>query len=183
MKKLSAALAFVLLTAVLLSGCTPNEINIAGKTYPLNVNSLYLHGNGFSNGDIKVLRHATNLDFLTLADNNLTEVGIIKDMTTLTGLDLGGNKIKDIKDLKNLTGLTVLNLRNNEITDISVLAELPNLQELNLSGNQITDISVLKGMTNLRSLECANTALTDEQKQELLDALPNCDAWFAVRQQ
>ncbi len=58
-------------------------------------------------------------------------------LTNLTYLDLSLNKISDIKPLSNLTNLTILSLQFNQISDIKPLSALTNLTELNLSFNQI----------------------------------------------
>ncbi len=182
MKKLTAALAFIFLLAFL-GSCTPTELKINGETHSLNETKLYLHNKGLENGDIKNLRHAKNVLHLSLADNSITDISPLKDLTTLTFLDISGNEIESIQDLKALVNLTQLYIGDNKITDVSVLKELPNLVELKMSGTYSDGLSMLKEMTGLTSLEWTESGLTREQMDELMEALPNCDIWFAQRQQ
>jgi hypothetical protein len=68
--------------------------------------------------------------------------------TNLTYLNLGYNQISDISALTSLTGLTNLQLQVNQISNISPLSGLTSLTYLSLHGpNQISDISVLANLT------------------------------------
>jgi internalin A len=58
-------------------------------------------------------------------------------LTNLTYLDLNKNKISDIKPLSNLTKLTSLDIRENKITDIKPLSNLTKLTELNFLKNPL----------------------------------------------
>jgi len=80
-------------------------------------------------------------------------------MTNLRWLTLGNNQISDISAVSGLTNLTWLALGSNQISDISTVAGLTNLDSLNLSNNQISDISAMAGLTNLTSLHLKNNQI------------------------
>ncbi|EGJ6232919.1 LPXTG cell wall anchor domain-containing protein [Listeria monocytogenes] len=76
----------------------------------------------------------------------------MENLTNLGFLDLEDNQISDISPLSNLTNLSNLWIDNNQISDISPLSNLTNLSSLDLNNNQISDISPLSNLTNLRWL-------------------------------
>ncbi|MCL1475189.1 protein phosphatase 1 regulatory subunit 42, partial [Argonema antarcticum] len=82
-------------------------------------------------------------------------------LTNLTYLELYNNQITDLSGLSTLTNLTYLNLYSNQITDLSGLSTLTNLTSLILYNNQITDLSGLSTLTNLTSLHLDNNQITD----------------------
>jgi len=100
---------------------------------------------------IRGVRYSTNLTELDLDSMELTNEDILplSYMTNLRWLSLYSNQISDISPLSNLTNLNHLYLFNNQISDISPLANLTNLSRLYLFNNQISDISSLSGLTNL----------------------------------
>ena len=97
------------------------------------------------------LENATNLTWLHLGHNNITDISILAGLTKLIWLHLGRNNITDISILAGLTKLTTLIFYNNNISDISILAGLTKLTYLNLRDNNISDISPLVANTGLGS--------------------------------
>ena len=93
--------------------------------------------------------HLTNL---VARGKGIVELTGLEHATQLGFLDLGGNQISDISPLSELVNLEVLRLGGNQITDVSPLAGLVNLKELVLSYNRIADISPLAGLANLKNL-------------------------------
>ena len=118
------------------------------------VEGLCLNGNQLT--DLKGLENLTQLVFLQLIDNQLTEVP---------------------KGLEKLTQLTHLNLMNNQLTDVSGLEKLTQLKELLLSDNKLTELpKVLEELTQLKVLALKdNPDLTKAQIAELQKALPKCE--------
>ena len=82
-------------------------------------------------------------------------------MTQLTYLYLNNNAISDVSALAGLTQLTVLNLWGNSLSDVSPLAELTQLTRLNLYNTSISDVSALAGLTQLTRLYLINNAISD----------------------
>jgi len=111
--------------------------------------------------DITGLQHATNLDFLVLGGNPISDLQPLQKCTLLTLLNLEGcSKIKDIHPLKNLVRLESLSLGYNKIEDIRVLGNLEMLTFLSLRANHIRDFSPLLELRHLRYLNISrNPAL------------------------
>ncbi len=122
--------------------------------------------------------HASNLRFLDISDNPITDLSPLANLIALeelhfwqdpprsTNLDLrplakltnlrrivvSGNGITDISPLANLQGLTRLSLDRNNIDDLSPLMGLVNLKEMDISRNPITDLSPLANLKELEDL-------------------------------
>ena len=90
----------------------------------------------------------TRADLLTLHTLDVRELDIrnlsgLEYCTNLTFLDLSGNPISDITPLSSLVNLQSLNLDGTDVYDISALAGLTNLDSVSLCGSLITDIQAL----------------------------------------
>jgi Leucine-rich repeat (LRR) protein len=136
-------------------------ITVKGEQYSTSLTELDLIGLNLTDADIEPLRYMTNLTFLDLWGNQISDVSSLKGLTNLTYLELGNNQISDISPLKGLTNLTGLVLGNNQISDVSPLKGLTNLMGLDLRGNQISDVSPLKGLTNLELLHLGYNKISD----------------------
>lgn len=125
---------------------------------PQNVTWLSLWENQIT--DISPLRRLTNLTYLDLDTNQITDVSPISGLINLTKLCLGNNQITDISPLNRLTNLTELQLNNNQIRNISDLDKLTNLTKLYLFDNYISDISPLAELTNLTNIAMYNNEIS-----------------------
>ena len=97
----------------------------------------------------------TQLELLHIGANQINNQGVqrLSNLTQLRWLSLYGNQISDIKPLASLTKLQGLWLDRNQIRDVSPLAELVNLETLQLGGNPIQDTSPLVSLTKLRDID------------------------------
>ncbi|EAF9641306.1 hypothetical protein A6I69_13080 [Listeria monocytogenes] len=135
-------------------------VNLSGMENLTNLEYLYLENNQIS--DISPLSNLTNLTELNLDDNQISDISPLSNLTNLPYLNLASNhQISDISPLSNLTSLTYLNLGINQISDISPLSNLTNLTYLFLYSNQISDISPLSNLTNLTDLNLSNNQISD----------------------
>ena len=75
----------------------------------------------------------------------------LTNLTNLTYLHLSDNAITDVSALSGLIMLEYLNLHINLISDISTLSTLTNLTNLYLSRNNVSDLSPLVTNTGLGS--------------------------------
>lgn len=107
------------------------------------------------------LEYATNLRWLNLCHNPISDITPVAGLTTLTELDLEGTPVSDISPLEGLTNLEKLSLSKNCISDISPLAGLTKLRTLLLSENRISDISPLASLTNLTWLSLSGNRISD----------------------
>ena len=100
--------------------------------------------------DLTGLQLASNLTFLSLANNAISDVGPLAGLPRLTALVLANNRISDVVPLARLPQLTMLSLRNNWIADMSPLVGLTQLKGsknrygLDLRGNRLTSFSLYR---------------------------------------
>ena len=125
--------------------------NITGLEHATQLTWLSLHHNQVS--DISPVAKLTKLTTLCLNYNQISNINPVKDLTNLWQLCLIGNQIGDINPVKDLTNLTRLVVsQNKKISDIKILKGLTKLVDLALSENQISDITALENLTNLKTL-------------------------------
>ena len=100
--------------------------------------------------DLTGLQLASNLTFLSLANNAISDTVSLAGLPRLTTLVLDDNIISDVVPLARLPQLTLLSLRNNWISDISPLVSLTQLKRsknrygLDLRGNRLTSPSIYR---------------------------------------
>lgn len=124
--------------------------NVAKLT---NLTSLNLTHTYLAKNLIAPVGSLTNLEELTLSDDEITDVKALSSLTNLKKLDLSCNRIEKVKPLASLENLTRLNLRSNKIRDIKPLTSLSKLTYLNVAGNDIADQSVLSQFPDTVKIE------------------------------
>ena len=140
--------------------------------------------------DLTGMEHATNLTWLSFAENHvsdlsplaelfkletlylwanpISDISPLANLVNLKALDLGGCRISDVHPLANLMWIEYLNLWFNDIEDITPLVNLKNLTELRLSHNQILNVSPLANLTNLEKLWIQGNKVTDHSPLKAL---------------
>ena len=115
--------------------------------------------------DISEIMYFTNLEYLDLRGNHITDFMPIGNLRNLKYLDISknfsvmsGNKEKglDLTPVQNLVLLETLIASGNLITDITPLSGLICLKELDLQNNRLTDVSALASCTALESLNISS---------------------------
>ena len=119
-------------------------------------------------GDLSGL---TNLTWLNLSSNNISDISELSGLTKLTYLNLNGNNIGGASFGGNNNAAAAppapsvlrgqLNQNNEDLTDLSPLSGMTNLKVLYLSNNKISDISALSGLTNLEELYLWKNSISD----------------------
>ncbi|MPN31066.1 hypothetical protein SDC9_178539 [bioreactor metagenome] len=131
---------------------------------------------GFSSDVADILKYCTDLVYLDIGHNKLTNLSFLANMKHLKVLIAAiSYNITDISAVANCTELEYLELFSNRIADVSPLSALTQLKHLNICNNRITDASPLYSLQNLERLWIANNPLSDEQKAALVKQLPNCE--------
>lgn len=131
---------------------------------------------GFTSDVADILKYCTDLEYLDIGHNQLTDLSFLSNMKHLKVLIAAiSYNITDISPVANCTELEYLELFSNRIVDVTPLANLTNLKHLNICNNRIVDASPLYSLQNLERLWIANNPLSDEQKAELIKRLPNCE--------
>ncbi len=74
-----------------------------------------------------------------------------------------------------------VNLSNTQVSDLSPLAELKNLERLWVQRTQVSNLSPLSELKNLEMLCLQTKQVSDEQVQELMQTLPNCEIRHSIR--
>ena len=132
------------------------------KEGALNVDELQLTDSlpspGFhiKNYKIKILKgieYCTNLTYLALGLESITDLTPLSNLSKLEYLNLNQNyTIEDISPIYNLVNLKTLIIYSNPIKDISWLGNLTNLTYLDILDIPISDISSLSNLVNLETL-------------------------------
>lgn len=111
--------------------------------------------------DITELSYLTNLEYLNLYDNSITDITALSNLKKLKELDLGYNDIIDITALSALTNLEFLVLGHSQIDDLTALANLNKLRILRVSNETIDDITALSSLTSLEELTLWGLRIND----------------------
>lgn len=133
----------------------------------LAVTKLELNKMELTDEDIKVLAEFHNLEWLSLADNLLTDLSPIAELTNLKELYCmndpflpeeekaklkGKNRFTDFSFLRNLTNLTHLNVTYTDIDNIEFVRMLPNLTHFWAYSNPIHDRKICRRWKTIPSL-------------------------------
>ena len=134
--------------------------DLDGLEYATNLTYLALGGNEIT--DLTPITGLMKLRFLSVWGSPISDLSPITNLTELAHLYLGYCRtVSDIAPVANLTNLTFLQLRGNQVVDISPLENLTNLTELQLEHNQIVHVAPLANLTNLEALQIHNNDITD----------------------
>jgi len=133
--------------------------NLEGLEYCTNLTWLDISTNEIT--DISPLSDLVNLQNVSLNNNQISNISALANLTNLTYLDASWNQIANLSPLSNLNNLQNLFLNNNQISDLSALSNLTELTYLNVSWNQVTDVSPLSGLVNLQNLFLNNNEISD----------------------
>ena len=146
------------------------EIVIRGERFSTGDQEMYYNAEGWTDSDLRELRHMTNLKtlHLNISASEITDWSPLGELTQLEQLQLVCSSDRaallemDLSFLENLTELRSLSItvhcsRSADyltmITDLSPLAGLEKLQSLSLDGlTDVEDLSPLAGLTELETL-------------------------------
>ena len=125
---------------------------------------------GSNIGSLEPLRFLDNLEWLNIAETDISSIHEIKELKFLTYLDISdANSLLDFEPIRYLANLKELNASNTMIDDVSVLSGLPRLEVLVLRKTPVRDISPLGKLSTLRWLALGSTlAEVDEDFRENL---------------
>ena len=146
------------------------------EEFPDNAATFGEEGNTkLTDEDTAGLAYCTDLVYLDLSGNKITDLTFAKNLTKLRLFCAGKNEITDISALAGLTELEYLELYTNPIADQTPLAGLTKLTHLNVARTGITDITQLSGMKQLKMLYIlGNNKISRDLVAKLAEALPDC---------
>jgi Leucine-rich repeat (LRR) protein len=146
------------------------------KEFPNNAATYIKVGNTkLTDEDAAGLQYCTDLVYLDLSNNKLTDISFVKNLLKLRLFSIGINKVTDISALSSLTELEFLEIYTNPIVDYTPLTGLTKLTHLNCARTALADITPLAGMKQLKMLWMMNNKLIDKDAlAKLIEALPEC---------
>jgi Leucine-rich repeat (LRR) protein len=99
-----------------------------------------------------IISELTNLQYLDLSGNNISDLSKIKCLTNLQYLFFNGNKLSNLEKIENLTNLISLELRGNNLSNLKGIERLANLRHLDVSGNNLSELKGIEMLTKLEFL-------------------------------
>ena len=132
---------------------------LTGLEHATNLTYLGLGGNSISN--ISALSGLANLTYLEIYSDSISNISALSGLANLTYLEIYSDSISNISALSGLANLTYLEIYSDSISNISALSGLTNLTYLGLGGNSISNISALSGLTNLTELHLSGNSISN----------------------
>lgn len=124
--------------------------------------------------DTEPLRYCTNVKYLDLSYNKITDISFLSGYTELECAILTLTNIGDLTPLENCRNLTWLELFSCPgVTDISNLVQLKNLKFLNLSQTKVSDIAVLD-LLPLERFVCVDAKISKDDLNRFVEQHPQC---------
>ena len=135
-----------------------------------------LSGKNLTDADLTNLSQMSNLRFLDLRDNPITDLSPIAGLTGLEDFSVSSDQISDLTPLSGLVNLVSLRLAGDEsgvgkFTDLSPLRGLTNLKTLHLPANGPTSLDGLEDMTQLTDLALISGSSSNIATVQNIDAL------------
>lgn len=145
------------------------------KAFPNDAATFTKVGNTkLEDADAAGLQYCTDLVYLDLVNNKITDLSFVKSLLKLRMLSIGNNKVTDISALSSLAELEFLDLYANAIADLTPITGLTKLTNLNCARIGLTDVTTLSGMKQLKMLWMMNNKITKDDLAKLTEALPEC---------
>lgn len=125
------------------------------------INLEYLSIAGTNVSDIGSLKNTTSLKDLNLSNTNVVDTSSLSNLSKLEILDLSDTSVFDLDSLKYMKSLKFLDVSNTKVVDIGSVSSLPELFNLNLSGTSVRDFEALKNIKSLHFLDISDTEIND----------------------
>ena len=102
--------------------------------------------------DLTGLQFATNLEWLHLGENQISNLSPIAGLINLKVLRFSRNNVSDLSPIAGLINLRYLAFHTNNVSDLSPIARLINVEVLRFSVNNVSDLAPLVGLINLKHI-------------------------------
>lgn len=133
-----------------------------------------------TDAELAPIKYLTELEALDLGHMYYTDLSFLENMPRLRYLILVEANYRDISPIAGLENLYYLELFNNTINDISPLLECKALRHLNIGFTRGYEADCLREMTWLERLWYPGSNLSGGQIEDLQNALPDTETYFAV---
>ena len=150
-----------------------NVKDLTGLQFATNLTWLHLTDNQIS--DLSPIAGLINLKALHMSDNNVSDLSPLLQLIDLEELTCEHNAISDLSPVAGLIKLKTFTFGANKTSDLSPIAALINLEHVRFSFNEVTDISVFKGLTNLRIFSTWSNPFSDLSPLAKLEKLEKVD--------
>ncbi len=158
--------AFSLLVFVSVLITVFNKVEIAGETYKLNTNSVYIRDYEFKAEDIEAVSKLNKVTYIqftncTLPEEDLSWIPESVNEIKLNNCNLTDKHIASIDFEK--VGFSAINIDGNKnVTDLSRLRDAgEKLSSLSFGGCSVSDISFVSALGNLQSLYFDSNSVED----------------------
>jgi hypothetical protein len=134
--------------------------NISGLEYCTNLRYLRISWNWIT--DISPIADLILLEHLEISDLPINDLNAIAGLVNLNYLDISYHEtVPSFDPVLNLTGLDTLIIDNDSLADLSIVNSLPYLNYLSAAWNQITDITPVSGLDSLEYLNISYNDIVD----------------------
>ena len=133
--------------------------DLTGLEFATNLTWLHLPDNQVS--DLSPIAGLIELRELWARHNHISDISPVKGLTNLTHLELDRNQVSDISPVRNLTNLTFLRIIGNQVSDLSPVRNLKNLIDLRFNDSRVSDLSPVEGLINLKELGLNDSLVSD----------------------
>lgn len=124
--------------------------------------------------DTAPLVYCSELRYLDLGHNRITDAYFLENMPDLEVLILAVGETTDVSALKYCKKLEYCEIFSSHVADISVLANCTELEHLNISRTNITDITPIFGLKKLKRLWLSLSPIPKEQIEAFKALMPDC---------
>ena len=133
--------------------------DLTGLQFATNVTWLYLIDNQIS--DLSPIAGLIELREIWARGNVLSDISPVRGLTNLTHLEFPGSPISDLSSVKGLTNLIYLNCNDTLVSDLSPVSSLVNLEWLYMRNTRISDMSPVSGLINLKEIYFSGDTVSD----------------------
>jgi len=131
-------------------------------------------------GDVGLepIKYLTELEALDLGHMHFRDMSFLYNMPKLRYLIMVDSAWHDLTPIASLPELYYLEIFKNTVDDLSPLLECKNLRYLNVGYTKYSQLEVLMQMDYLERLWYPGNPFTEEEKAELVAALPNTECYL-----
>ena len=125
--------------------------------------------------DLTGLQFATNLRWMDIRENQISDLSPIASLITLRTLRFDDNTVSDLSPVKGLKELTALEFNRNRVADLSPVAGLTKLELIAIKQNDTFDVSDLSPLASLINLKHLHITGTDPAVMSFAAGLTNLE--------
>ena len=133
--------------------------DLTGLQFATNLSWLHLRYNQIT--DFSPIAGLIGLRELWINDNPMSDISPVRGLINLTRLEFDHTLVSDISPVRGLTNLTYLEFDDTLVTDLSPVAGLINLEWLGFSSKDLSDLSPVRGLINLKEIFSWGNSISD----------------------